>query len=197
MSSFESFQISAIRIVLFFCAWSFATFSQVYADDADSFYQDGLSKYSERNFVAAEKAFSRAISIDSKMYKAYAYRGLLRSGTGDFKGAIQDYSSMIKLNPKVPHSYYFRGNAFGQLGDFQRAHDDYSEAIALDPRYSRAYYARGAVRERMQDYQRALTDFNKAVSIDPSLAAPFRRSTTCGMIWEPSTKKIVFIKTGC
>lgn len=61
------------------------------------------------DFKAAEKDYSKALMIDSKLVAAYLNRAVVREKLDDWEGAMADCSSAIRLN-------MFSDDAFGLRG---------------------------------------------------------------------------------
>ena len=69
----------------------------------------GITEAEMGDFKAAEKDYSKALMIDSKLVAAYLNRAVVREKLDDWEGAMADCSSAIRLN-------MFSDDAFGLRG---------------------------------------------------------------------------------
>jgi len=61
---------------------------------AKRYYQRAKTKYSMKNYEAAEKDFSRAIEYESNMTDAYLLRGDINYELGKTDEALKDYNKV-------------------------------------------------------------------------------------------------------
>lgn len=137
---------------------------------AESFYNQGIEKYNNKNFLGAIEDYSQAIKINPNYVDAYNNRGLASYKLGDSEGAIEDYNQAIKINPNYALAYYNLGVVRNDLGNFSAAIEDYNQAIKINPNYANAYYNRGLARYTLGNKLAAIEDFDRAITIDSSYA---------------------------
>jgi tetratricopeptide (TPR) repeat protein len=142
-------------------------------NQAEEFYQQGLSKYEAQNYQAAIANFSKAIDINPDYAEAYNRRGDSYYRLGDYKKSLIDSSNAIRLNSKNANSYYDRGFSLYSLGDYNGAISDYNQAIELNSKNSEFYYARALARKKIRDSKRAIEDINTAISLNPQFATAY------------------------
>jgi tetratricopeptide (TPR) repeat protein len=140
---------------------------------ADTYYNQGLEKYKNKDFQGAIADYTSAIQINPNYAEAYNSRGDARSELGDKKAAIDDYTSAIKINPNYAEAYNSRGVDRSALGDKQAAIDDYNSAIKINPDYALAYNNRGLARSALEDNQTAIEDYTSAIKINPEYAEAY------------------------
>ncbi|MEH1820406.1 MAG: tetratricopeptide repeat protein [Nostoc sp.] len=137
---------------------------------AETYYNEGLEKYNNKDFRGAIEDYTQAIQINPNYAAAYINRGLARYDLGDNQAAIQDYNQAIQINPNDAAAYINRGSARSNLEDNQAAIQDYNQAIKINPNYANAYYGRGLARYNLGDNQAAIQDYNQAIQINPNYA---------------------------
>jgi tetratricopeptide (TPR) repeat protein len=140
-------------------------------DQARYFYEEGIARFTAREWDAAIFYFTEAIRLDIKISDTYLYRAIANEEKGNTDRAIADYSEAInkdrasKRNP-VPHVK--RGMLYIQKTNYARAKTDFDMAIFLDPGNAGVYNLRGVMYFRQGDYDLAIADFTEALRIDPN-----------------------------
>ena len=77
------------------------------------------------------KAYTHAISIDSKYIAAYYNRDNAYSKIAEDKLALKDLTKAIELDKKFYQAYYNRGSAYNRLGESRLAKNDLEKAKVL------------------------------------------------------------------
>jgi len=129
------------------------------SQSASNYYDSGVKKYNQGDFLGAISDYSEAIRIDPNDTKAYNNRGIVKAELKDYQGAISDYSEAIRIDPNYANAYNNRGVVKDELKDYQGAISDYNEAIRIDPNHTKAYYNRGILKKELKDYQGAISDY--------------------------------------
>ncbi|WP_084386904.1 tetratricopeptide repeat protein [Anabaena sp. CA = ATCC 33047] len=142
---------------------------------ADTYYQEGLEKYNNKDFHGAIEDYTQAIKINPNYAEAYKNRGNVHYALGDKQAAIEDYNQAIKINPNYAVAYYNRGLARSALGDKQAAIEDYNQAIKINPNYANAYNNRGVARDDLGNKQAAIEDYTQAIKINPNYANAYNK----------------------
>ena len=152
-------------------------------DKSKDFFDQGLAKFTEKDYKGAIRDFDEAIRLKPDDAAAYNSRGSAKSNLGDKQGAIKDFDEAIRLKPDYADAYWFRGAAKLNLGDNQGAIKDFDEAIRLKPDYADAYWFRGAAKLNLGDKQGAVKDFDEAIRLKPddALAYWFRGLAKSGL----------------
>ena len=70
------------------------------SQDAEKFYNSGISNYTNRSYSAALDDFNQSILLKGDFDLAYYNRGNTKMELKDLKGAIEDFDKLIKLMPK-------------------------------------------------------------------------------------------------
>ena len=106
-------------------------YSQAIPNDAEAYFNSGLSKYKVGDYQGAIVDFNQAIRLNPNYAEAYNHRGITKATLGDYQGAIVDYNKAIELNSNDAAAYYGRGLTYQQLGENQQALADFREAARL------------------------------------------------------------------
>ncbi|MDJ0626238.1 MAG: tetratricopeptide repeat protein [Candidatus Caenarcaniphilales bacterium] len=133
---------------------------------SESFFNQGIDKFNERNFNEAISFFSQAIEINPQYANAYLSRGIAYRKLQNNLAAIEDYSKAIELEPSAS-AYLNRGVARSRINDSNGALIDYSKAIDMQPDYIAAYLNRGNLKIQKKDFSGAIKDFNKVIELEP------------------------------
>lgn len=103
-------------------------------DDNYDFYMD-LGTYSRYRgkFADAEKAWTKAISINPDYFLAYTYRAGLYDEQNKLDLALNDYRKVVETNPK----YYFAYEALGILAWHAESYDEARKAFETAYSYNK------------------------------------------------------------
>jgi tetratricopeptide (TPR) repeat protein len=103
-------------------------------NDADAYYNRGLSYRDMRQYRRAIEDFDKAVELDPNFAAdVYRNRGFSYSGLGQHERAIEDFDKVVELAPNNARAYNNRGFSYSELGQHERAIEDYDTAIELDP----------------------------------------------------------------
>jgi tetratricopeptide (TPR) repeat protein len=132
-------------------------------NNAESFYDDGLTASMKGDLDRAIKCFERAIHLDRSLAAAYHQiaKCYLRLGHG--KRAVDVLQQVVTKRPEQSAARLDLGHALIKTGDTETARQQFYQLIALDPTNARAhlgmaqaYFADGNGREAMQEAQTAV-----------------------------------------
>ena len=133
--------------------------------NADTYLNNGNSKYNLKDYYGAISDYTKAIEIDPNNANAYFNRGNSKYDLKDYYGAISDYTKAIEIDPNNDSAYYNRGLSKYDLKDYYGAISDYTKAIEIDPNYAKAYNNRGISKAFINDLNGACEDARKAKSL--------------------------------
>ena len=102
-------------------------------EDAVKHYEQGLESLEKKEFDSAIKLFTKAITLDSKLTKAYAKRGEAKSKLEDYQEAINDFSKAIELDPTYTSVYVQLAVCLNKVEQFEDSKKYFTEAIKLNP----------------------------------------------------------------
>ena len=100
------------------------------SQDAEKFYNSGISDFADKNYAGALSNFNHAIEKKPDFEKAYYNRGITEFETKSYKAAIADYDKSLSYIQSAD-SYFSRGQAKYALGDKPGALADYSKTIEI------------------------------------------------------------------
>ncbi len=136
-------------------------------------YNRGVEKIDRKDYKAAIKELTEAISINPKYAEAYNKRCHAYLMQGNRLRAMEDCTQALQIKTNFAQAYQAytnRGIARLALGDSTGAIADYTQAIAINPKHALAYNGRGHVREKIGDKKGAIADFTMAIKVDPKFA---------------------------
>jgi len=119
-------------------------------------------------FDQADKAFNKAVFLDSSL--EYAWLGLAEVFwyQDDLDGAIEVIERAIKSNPDKESLYEKAGFLYWEKGDFDIAIGKLEKAIEIAPGTSYAYITLAEVWIEMGNYDQALTTLESALRANPN-----------------------------
>jgi tetratricopeptide (TPR) repeat protein len=103
------------------------------ADRLDAAINRGRLKTRQKDFAAAEEAFSVALSRDPKSSAALIGRGVARESRGELEPAAQDYLEAIRVEPKNADAHLRLGLALLTLKKTALGRRYLERTIELDP----------------------------------------------------------------
>ena len=137
-------------------------------NQSDAKRSQGVVRSYLKDYQGAIAAYSEAIGINSKDFRAYVNRGNARKALKNNQTAIEDYKQAIKINPDFAIAHYNLCNVRNELRNYQSAIEDCNQAIRLNPNYRVAYYQRGLTHYELGDKQAAIEDYTQAIKINPN-----------------------------
>jgi len=132
-------------------------------NDAESFYDDGLTASMKGDLGRAIQCFEKAIRLDQTLAAAYHQiaKCYLRQGRG--KQAVNVLQQVVTKRPDHGAARLDLGQALVKTGDTEAARQQFQQLIVLDPTNARArlgiaqsYFEDGNGPQAMQEAQAAL-----------------------------------------
>jgi len=118
------------------------------AQNAQTYYQQGLEAYGAGDWNLAIQHWSAATSLDQKSAKihkalglAYHWKGVGEKGKESCRIALEEFQKAVSLDPQYAKAYDDMAGAYECLGDNDKAIQSYEKAIALDPKLKNSYYS--------------------------------------------------------
>jgi tetratricopeptide (TPR) repeat protein len=142
-------------------------------NEAQTYYDQGLTDAELKNDQVAISNFSQAIKLNPSFAGAYNDRGVIYVKLKNYQAAIADFNQTIKLDPSFAGAYSNRGLAYTYLKEYQAAIADFNQTIKLNPDYADAYFNRGLTYVKLKNYPAAIADFNQTIKLDPSFAGAY------------------------
>ena len=126
-------------------------------------YNQGIQKFSAKNYQGALRDFSKSVSIDPNFTAAYYNKGVCENELSKYKEAASTLSALLRKDPSYSKAYFQRGRAYQGLNDYLNSEKDYLESIKIDPENPKAHYNFGTLKFLQQDYEGALKSFSKTI----------------------------------
>ncbi|MEW2394997.1 tetratricopeptide repeat protein [Streptomyces sp. NPDC046862] len=112
----------------------------------------------------------RAVAIDPRNSRAWAYRGDVHSWNGRTDQAVSDLTTAHELDPAYAWALAHRGEAHLRAGRFDDAVTDLTAALDLDPTVAWVLVSRGEAHNGADRHDEAAADFTAALVLDPTYA---------------------------
>ena len=161
-------RLSCFFLKHFLSAALIICFSVASAQDAKSYYDQGEKFLENKDFDAAIKSYTTAISKNAAYAEAFIGRGFAYVQTNQKILAIQDYTKAISLNGSNAEIYISRGDLYLEDDQDDLALKDFTKAIQLDQGNAGAYASRGDYYSKKTQFDLSIQDFTKAIQLDPA-----------------------------
>jgi len=137
-----------------------------YSQSFELFFERGLQKLDEEEYLSAINDFDAAIELDANNNHAIFWRGYCNLKLDDYKKAIVDFDKLISRDNSNSDYYYWRGICKSRLGKYRDALFDFNSAISINPNDQYAYFQRGKSYFYLRNYKEALPDFEKVIGFN-------------------------------
>jgi tetratricopeptide (TPR) repeat protein len=127
-------------------------------------YADRL--YSERKWLAAEKAYLAVLKRDHKNVAAYNHLGIVYSLLHNYDDSTECFKIAASLSPGAT-TWQNLGLAYYERGEYAGAAAAFEKSIIAEPSAQR-YLALGRAYRKLNDAPHMLTAFERAVELEPS-----------------------------
>jgi curved DNA-binding protein CbpA len=126
-----------------------------YFAKAESYYQQGFAH-------EAFHFYSKALSFDNSLSKAYERRGdILLSNTTNYKEALANYQQAIVNTPNPSDTLSFKeAQCLIKLRQYPEAIQKLNDALILNTQYDSALLYRAELHYHQEKYPLAITDYN-------------------------------------
>ena len=143
------------------------------AKNTNAIYNRGWLHERSGNLISAEKDYSQAIDLNTKLEDAYFNRGLIYIEMKKYERAVSDFTQFIKMKPRSVDAFCNRGNAYFKLGKRNFALRDYNAALGMDPNDAEIYFNRALVHQNKGNEPSAAADFRRAVDLGLAQASKY------------------------
>jgi tetratricopeptide (TPR) repeat protein len=129
------------------------------------------------NLADASNAYSRAVSIDGRLFSAYARWAVIEAGKEQWDQVAATTDTAIKQNPfEWPNLFFYNAVANFNLGRLNEAEQSARRAIAVDTwkHLPRAHYILGRILAAKGDYHGAVEQMRKYLDLLPEAADAVR-----------------------
>ncbi len=154
------------------------------AQTLQQYMREGHEELKSGRLDRAITAYSRAISINPNIAKAYDNRGIAYAQEGSWTRAIDDFTMAIAINWKDAEAFNNRGLAYAHQGDWAKAILDYTRAIKINAFYIKAYNNREQANFSLKHYDKVWSDVHTVQAIggktDPDFIQQLQSVTAQG-----------------
>jgi len=150
---------NCFRTILVFTLLLTGTF--LHAQDATSYYNEGLKLKEQKKIREAIEQFKDALALQP-VYPAASYElGWCQNDLKDYTGAITSLRKARNGWSDIPKVYFELGYAFEKTIQYDSARVSYLKCIELNPGYSGAYRQLGYIAYEKGEYATALQQFSE------------------------------------
>lgn len=139
-------------------------------ETATKHYQQGISYHDKGRLSNAERAYKKAIKIDSKFAEAHNNLGNVYLDQGRLKEAYNTYLKALKLLPAHPVILNNVGNALQLQGENEKSLSWFKKAISQDSKHVDAYCNLGNALRALERYGEATAAYSRVLEINPDRA---------------------------
>lgn len=135
-----------------------------------NYHFNGVIGGGEYNLVVAQKAFKKAVRINSKILWGHYQLARIIFVKGDYNGALEEINKELEANPENLRSLYVRGLIYGyrnQAGDLGKAEDDFRRFTLWAPSEWAGYNDLAWILSKEGKYAEAEKELNRAFESVP------------------------------
>ncbi|MEO5857881.1 MAG: tetratricopeptide repeat protein [Pyrinomonadaceae bacterium] len=146
-----------------------------FPDSASLWFALGIAQFDNSKILEAQKAFEKALSLDSQLVPAMAYLGAVFVEQVKYAEAVRVYEGAIKVNGKLAVLYYLLGETLLKMTEIDglRSEAALKRAIGLDPNLTSAHVTLGRLYVRQARWQEAAVSLELAAKLEPKRADTF------------------------
>ena len=127
-------------------------------------YADRL--YSEKKWLAAEKAYLGVLKLDHKNVTAYVHLGIIYTAQKNLPDAIECFQIAARLRPSGV-TFQNLGLAYFDNHNYIKSIAAFEKAIMLEPSAAR-YVGLSKAQNKLKDFAAMTTSLEKAAALEPS-----------------------------
>ncbi len=142
---------------------------------ASLWFAFGIAQFDNDKIPEAQKAFEKALSIDSQLIPALAYLGAVFVEQARYNDAAKIYEQAIAKNEKVALLHYLLGDTLLKMTDVdeKRIEATLKRAVELDANLTSANLTLGRLYVRQARWAEAAVFLERAAKIEPNRAETF------------------------
>jgi len=107
----------------------------VSAQTKDELFEIAQKKFNQKDYNGAINYYTKAITIDNRLIKAYINRSNAYLEQDEPKKALSDINTVLVIDPGNATAYNNRGKIYQQQQRYKEAIADYDKAISIDKKY--------------------------------------------------------------
>lgn len=101
----------------------------------------GLANFQKQDYPAAERAYKKAIALNTRYYLAPFRLGELYYSQDRPVEALDMFSRTVELAPRFPDGHYWQGLVYMKIKDMENAKQSFSEVVRIAPQSDTARLA--------------------------------------------------------
>ncbi len=146
-----------------------------FPDSASLWFALGIAQFDDNKIPEAQKAFEKALSIDSQLIPALAYLGAVFVEQARYADAVKIYERAIELKEKVALLHYLLGDTLLKMTDIdeKRIEAALRRAAELDANLTSAHLTLGRLYVRQARWSEAAVLLERAAKLEPARAETF------------------------
>ncbi|MGK7944369.1 MAG: DnaJ domain-containing protein [Microcystaceae cyanobacterium] len=129
------------------------------------YYEMGLKKMKLRQYMAAVKCYSQAITLQPDFVEAYLQRCEAYFYLRFYPEVLEDCYQILIRDHQQWQAYYYQGRVRQKLGYLQAAIEAYTQAIIISSQQANLYYYRGLANQELNRKKLARQDFTTAANL--------------------------------
>ena len=160
------------------------------AQDAQTYYKNGYTYFTQGNYEMAEQNYKKAVELDPNFEDAHYWLGKVYKQTGDYSRAVEQWKKVLKINPQNPYAFSYLIGSFRSTSRVQsdKASDYLNEGIKTIGNPEEYLIKQDA--PSVDILLSAVPYFKKAISLEPNLLeAYFWLGEIYGVLGDKSTSQ--------
>lgn len=154
-----------------------AVFMLIKAPLTGSYYRKGLANFQKKNYVAAEKDFSRALLFNHKSVETNINLVKTLFLLDKIEACKKNIDRLVNIAPANPETYALQGEYKVRTKEYLTAVELLNKAISIDSTLSYAFYYRAIAKANQNDLNSAAFDYLKAQQLDKANLEALNKST--------------------
>jgi tetratricopeptide (TPR) repeat protein len=131
------------------------------------YFQLGNAYYENGDLPGATTAFSKAIEMDPKYFKATVNLALMYDEQEKWAQALETFEQAAKLDPNNPDVWSHMGNTYYSQAQYAKAMELYRKALKMKPDATHALYSMGVAFADAGIFREAVRYWTRVSQIDP------------------------------
>jgi tetratricopeptide (TPR) repeat protein len=137
-------------------------------DSLDALLALGHRCLDERNFVEAQLAFERALTLEPADVMARHNLGYSLECQGATEAAMAAYEAVVQSPTPLAQSAFNLGVLLARAGRNDEARQAFAQTLDRDPTFARAWVNQGVLHARMGQLEQARQCYEQALAVDPT-----------------------------
>ncbi len=136
-------------------------------------FNEATSLIREKKFVEATVALNKSIALDTTVYLAYYYLGVIYFEQGKFQEAVEPLTRVTTLNPDYANAYRLLAAVHEKLGDKTQAEKYSKLAQEKGGKTAADVYNEGVAAFNAGDMDKAIKAFDEALKLDEKFSVAY------------------------